>query len=160
MDNLTFEQVDAAVTYTPSTGVFTWKEGRHKPHGSIAGHDNGQGYVALSINRERCQAHRAAWLLTHGAWPDGVIDHINGNPKDNRIENLRVASMAINRQNQQRVRSDSKTGYQGVKKERNCYRAYVRLQGTQFELGRFCTPEEANAAAMAGKRIHHVGFAG
>ena len=35
-------------------------------------------------------AHRVAWALYHGAWPDKQIDHINGNTKDNRIVNLRV----------------------------------------------------------------------
>lgn len=40
--------------------------------------------------------HRLAWFLHHGSFPEETIDHINGNPKDNRLCNLRMVSISIN----------------------------------------------------------------
>ena len=160
-DQFTFEQVDGAVSYDAATGLFSWKAGNRRARaGTHAGGSAGQGYLCLSIGGVRCKAHRAAWLLTHGGWPEGVIDHINGIRSDNRLENLRAVSAATNRENQQRVRSDSSTGFLGVIKAGNRYRACIRSEGRHIYFGTFDEPEAAHAAYLAGKRIHHSGFAG
>ena len=58
-----------------------------------------QGYKNGSIFRVPLSAHRAAWAILYGEWPDH-IDHINRNRSDNRIVNLRSVTKAQNAQNQ------------------------------------------------------------
>lgn len=61
--------------------------------------DQGRGWLAGTIFRRRCKAHRAAWAIHYGAWPNGEIDHINRVRADNRIENLRVVTHIENCRN-------------------------------------------------------------
>ncbi|WP_421439940.1 HNH endonuclease signature motif containing protein [Agrobacterium tumefaciens] len=57
------------------------------------------GYFCGGIFGKRYRAHRIIWLLHYKKWPSQVIDHINGNPGDNRIVNLRDVSQAENIRN-------------------------------------------------------------
>lgn len=66
--------------------------------GKIAGRDNGSGYLKVGIDGKRFRVHRLIWKLVHGTEPR-IIDHINHNRSDNRIENLRDVSHAENMQN-------------------------------------------------------------
>lgn len=88
----------------------------------------------VRINGKAFGAHRIIWQLERGPIPDGVqIDHIDGNPLNNRLENLRLATPAINSRNKS-MRSDNKTGVVGVSLEvgAGIYRAqYVDLEGRQ-----------------------------
>lgn len=53
------------------------------------------GYLILKVKGKRLKAHRVAWLLNYGEFPEGEIDHINRDRTDNRIENLRIASRTL-----------------------------------------------------------------
>lgn len=59
-----------------------------------------KGYlqVCLTLNGKykSMTVHRLAWFLIHHAWPNGEIDHIDGNRQNNRIDNLRVVSRKEN----------------------------------------------------------------
>lgn len=57
------------------------------------------GYVIIKVKGKQFKAHRIVWLLNHGKFPIGVIDHINRCRTDNRIENLRDVSQSINNKN-------------------------------------------------------------
>lgn len=63
----------------------------YEPHevGSVAGVINEDGFVEIMIDGVEYLAHRLVWLYVHGNFPDGEIEHINGDKTDNRIQNLR-----------------------------------------------------------------------
>jgi HNH endonuclease len=67
--------------------------------------DKGRGWLAGGIFARCCRAHRAAWVIVHGEWPKGEIDHINRVRSDNRLSNLRVVSHAENCQNRSRIKA-------------------------------------------------------
>ena len=70
--------------------------------------------INISIRGTNYQVHRIIWALVYGSIGDQeMIDHIDGNPFNNRIENLRIATPAINSRNAVR-RSNNTTGYTGV----------------------------------------------
>lgn len=88
------------IRYDPDTGHLWWKVGGGRRHmDRPAGTVNPNGYVQVQINKVLYKAHRLAWFLYHGAWPDGEIDHINRVRDDNRIENLRVVDRMDNAAN-------------------------------------------------------------
>lgn len=146
--------------YDPLTGKFTWavvpKNGTRKI-GDPAGTKNPNGYVYLSVDGKHTSAHRYAWFLTHGKYPDGHIDHIDGNPSNNAISNLRDTSALVNSQNKIEPMSTNKTGYLGVyydpKKDR--YRGEIIVNKRRHRLGWFKTAEEASAAYIGAKAVLH-----
>jgi hypothetical protein len=101
--------------------------------------------------------HRAAWLYVHGKWPNGQIDHINGDRSDNRISNLRDVSHSVNQQNVHRPRRDNASGFLGVTRQKNLWTSQVTVSGKTLHLGLFKTPEEAASAYLEAKRKHHTG---
>lgn len=76
-----------------------------------------------------------------------VIDHINGNPSDNRKVNLRIATQQENAMNQ-KMRSDNSTGHKGVllNKRSGRYIAVITKNHKLTRLGTFDTVEEAGVA--------------
>lgn len=123
------------------------------PVGSIAGSLKENGYVRVSIQNRLYWAHRVVWAIHTGAWPDHEIDHINGNPSDNRIENLRLATRLQNSANRGPVagKAVGLLGVQWRKKEKKFY-SQIRENGKRRSLGFFDTAEEAHAAYMAVAR--------
>lgn len=113
------------------------------------------GYRKGQIDRITFRAHRVAWAIVHGAWPDGEIDHINGNPSDNRISNLRVVDAATNNRNLGR-RSDNQTGVSGVSFHAKSGRWHARIReaGRFKHLGSFTTKAEA----VDARRVAEVEF--
>ena len=78
---------------------------------------NNGGYVVISINGYRYLAHRLVWTYVYGDYPNGeqpYVDHINGNPSDNRITNLKVSSHASNMRNM-KMNTRNTSGIVGVR---------------------------------------------
>ena len=98
---LTQAELKQLLIYDPVTGVFINRVTRNSQAliGNEAGTNHPDGYRHMKINHKCYLAHRLAWLYVHGEWPDGQIDHINGNRKDNRIENLRLVCNKQNSEN-------------------------------------------------------------
>lgn len=153
--------------YNPGTGLFRH---RHIPEwafqtpgaakarntrfaGQPASYVGRNGYFYISVRQHRLLAHRLAWVCFYGVWPRGDLDHINGNPTDNRIANLRDVSRSENLRNQKR-RADNTSGATGVyfDKRRNGWYAKAANRGT----GCFATKEEA---ILARQRLsEEMGF--
>jgi hypothetical protein len=78
--------------------------------------------------------------------PDGVeVDHINGDRLDNRKSNLRLCNHSENGKNIS-ISKINTSGYKGVSKNGNCWRARIRVDGKLISLGYF---REKTDAAMA-----------
>lgn len=156
---LTAERLKQLVHYDPDTGVFTHIAPRKKIRvGEQAGGiDPGSGYVVLCIDRKRHYAHRLAFLYMNGKWPAQLVDHRDGNRSNNAFSNLRDAPRLINQQNMRRAACTSSSGLIGAFKKRDRWESRIRVAGTIIRLGVFGTAEEAHAAYVAAKRVHHPG---
>ncbi len=102
-------------------------------------------------------AHRLAWLYMTGAWPTGQIDHINGDPRDNRWLNLRQVNQSQNNANS-KLSSRNTTGHKGVTfhKKAKKWMAQISYRGKPMYLGLYDTMEEA-AEARRAKATHLFG---
>lgn len=154
------ERAASLLAYDTATGIFTWKVARGcAAKGSPAGAPLGNGYIGIRVDGVRYLAHRLAWLLIHGEWPKGEVDHINGSRYDNRIENLRDVPRSLNQQNQARAQASNSTGALGVSKAdaKGRFRARIFTNGKERHLGTFKTVEEASRAYVSAKRQLHPG---
>lgn len=148
------------VAYDAHTGVFRWAQRPSKGvrTGDVLGSKANNGYLRTKLAGREVLLHRLAWFMTHGAWPDGDIDHINGDKADNRIANLRVVDARTNTENQRRAMVTNRVGLLGVGRHgRNCYRATIKVDGKSIHLGSFKTPEEAHQRYVQAKRELHAG---
>lgn len=131
-------------TVDSDTGIVLWKNKPHKSRvviGTEAGTTFQTGYKKVMLLGKNYLLHRIAFFLYHGYIPE-QIDHINGNRSDNRKCNLRQANFAQNAQNR-RLTTNNKTGYKGVSKSKNRYRATISYNKKFKHLGYFDTIEEA-----------------
>jgi len=110
----------------------------------------GIGYAKGSVNGRLLLAHRVIWAIVTGEWPQGDIDHINGNRSDNRWVNLRDVSHAINLRNAS-GKSNNTSGATGVsyRTDRGKWRARVMVDGRERSLGSFDSFDAAVAARDA-----------
>jgi hypothetical protein len=111
-------------------------------------------YPASVIEGKGVLLHRLLWTLKYGSCPK-MLDHVNGNIYDCRLENLRPASRSLNMQNRRR-RSSTKLGLPmgvGIAREAKSrpYFAHIMVRGKRKHLGCFATPEEAHAVHTAMK---------
>lgn len=152
--DVTAERLREVLSYCPETGEFRWNWiGKFNRFvGKSAGCINGHGYRVILVDGRMYPAHRLAWLHVHGAFPAHQVDHINGNRSDNRIANLREATLVENVRNRLR-QSNNKSGYKGVSLKDGKWRACICLNGKNTEIGRYGSAIEAarayDAAAIA-----------
>ena len=167
--NLTQEYLKEALDYDSETGDFTWRV-RPENHfktlsamrwtnsrfsGKAAGCVSNIGYIAIKISGKSFGGQRLAWLYSHGILWDGDIDHINGDPLDNRLENLRAGSKSENQQNQKRPHGKTKSGFLGVIAQRNKFVSIITTNRVRIYLGIFNTAIEAHNAYLEAKRKLH-----
>lgn len=126
--------------------------------GTFAGSADRHGYLQIEVCGYPTKVHRVVFAMAHGRWPSCEVDHLNGNKMDNRPENLREATRAINQQNLRTAKSHNKLGVLGVTHTRKGrFRASIVIDKKSKHLGHFDTIEEAHAAYVAAKRELHAG---
>jgi len=160
---LTVERLRECLSVDPLTGALRWKVSlRHGFAGRLAGSRSSRGYVTLNVDGVRLYGHRVVFALTHGRWPEGLVDHINGDRKDNAPANLREVTNQANLQNSITPMRTNRSGFRGV-----CYcrksgkwLAYVSLNRRNHYFGLHETPEAAHRAYLRGKAEVHPGWAG
>lgn len=124
-----------------------------------AGGKRTNGYVYVTFQNRIYLLHRLIFLYHHGYLPK-ILDHIDGNPLNNKIENLRPATYAQNLANMKTPKSN-KSGVKGVcfDKERNKWVAEIKCEGVKYKLGRFDTLEEAAKVVRKKRDELHKEFA-
>jgi hypothetical protein len=136
-----------AISYDPKTGTF-FRYGIRisaKPDTGTA-----PGYLRFRIGKKLQYAHRVAWRLCYGVWPDGDLDHADRNRSNNRIANLRLATRSQNMVNSGPMRNN-RCGYRGVSRDIKAngkvrWRACSKIGGKTKMLGTFDTAEAAARA--------------
>lgn len=170
MAELSYAQVSALLKYDSETGKLFWKE---RPAELFSGGKIGDeaaakrwnkvyagkeafkyvsntGYLRGSIFGKGYIAQRVIWMLHTGEWPSKMIDHIDGNKLNNRIDNLRVVDHSGNGCNT-KMRSNNTSGVNGVywHRRRRKWAAQLSIRGNAKYLGLFESMEEAEAARQA-----------
>ncbi|HXQ39468.1 MAG TPA: HNH endonuclease, partial [Anaerolineales bacterium] len=131
--------------YNPDTGLFSRiilpRNGCKK-----VGSTSKDGYVTLVINKQRYLAHRLAFFYMTGDWPLEV-DHIDGNPNNNKWKNLRECTRSQNNQNKHTS---------GVYLHRcGKWLAQIVSEGRHYYLGLFADRDTAVARHLEAKsRLH------
>lgn len=140
---LTQIQLKELLTYNEKTGDFFWKKARNgTKKGRPAGCVGNRGYREIKVMGKLYYAARLAWLYTTGHFPINFIDHKNGNPGDNRIENLRESSASENAWNR-KIPNNSTSGFKCVTRYGKKWVARIVVNGKRIYLGRFETSIEA-----------------
>lgn len=95
------------LAYDPQSGDLTWidRPANCVKVGSKVKSKTSDGYLAVCLKGKQYKAHRVAWFLYHGEWPEDQIDHINRVKTDNRIDNLRCVSHQENQMNKTKGKS-------------------------------------------------------
>lgn len=141
--------------YDPEVGALMWqvpkKTGRpRKPSVKL--------YREILIDGVRYLEHRLVWIFHNGSIPDGMeIDHIDGNPGNNRIENLRLATTSENQRNAKAQRPGMPKGVCWDRRKEK-WKAWGCLHWKQIHLGYFEDFEGAKAAAATWRQEHHGEF--
>lgn len=176
-DNLAFDDwlaqgraLALLLRYDPQTGKLYWRERprhlfktdqswrswntRYADTEAFTARDN-NGYLRGAIFGTGFKAHRVAWAVFYGGWPEHGIDHINGDRADNRIANLRDVPQSENVKNLSRA-SHNTSGITGVHwcNTWNRWIAKIKINGKTKTLGQFKNREDAIAArAKANERF-------
>lgn len=163
---LTQELLKEYLRYDEDTGKFYWIKYRvnHVKIGSEAGSlhttkHNKNTYRRTAILGRRYFNHTLVWLYHHGYLPK-MLDHIDGNGLNNRIDNLRLCNDAQNQANIG-LKSSNKSGYKGVHwhKHHRRWCAQIRHDGKVLGLGYFDDPAEAyKVYCEAGHRLQKEYF--
>lgn len=119
--------------YDPATGKLYPATPRQGAKAGVAvGSEHRNGYLETSYKRKRMLVHRLVWAWHHGRWPTALLDHINNDKTDNRIENLREADEVDNGANAKRSKANT-TGVKGLSTAPNGrWRGTVQRNGKQY----------------------------
>jgi len=149
-----FRICDEGKVYRQSiTKIKKWKRiDNNKP--------NSKGYIQVTFKKngkvKKFQLHRIVYHLYHPSWnimntsKNNSIDHIDGIPSNNHIDNLRVVTHQENHFNKTKAK-----GYY-LHKPTGKWLAHIKLNGKLKYLGYFEHEEDARQAYVEAKLIYHV----
>lgn len=114
--------------YNTKTGLLHWAVDKQRVRkGDVAGYTTSQGYIYVQVDGKLYPSHRLVYLMFNDVdIGENHIDHIDGNKTNNRIENLRLVSPAINNRNKP-MTSRNKSGEMGVSWHKGLGRWRVQL---------------------------------
>lgn len=171
------ENVRTLLDYDPETGKFIWRQRAIRPQKYFRRTDAGwntrfagkavadrvhrHGHLQIGLFCKTYMAHIIAWMHYYGENPTEHIDHIDGNPANNRIRNLRLANQTQNMMNS-KLRRDNTSGVKGVywRNKEKKWAAQLTINKKVTPLGFFDHFEEAVVVRKVMEQIHYRGFAG
>jgi DNA-dependent RNA polymerase auxiliary subunit epsilon len=160
--DITADELRDLLHYDPETGGFTWlvANSNRAKAGARAGGFKPDGYRHIRINGKLHYEHRLVWLHVHGAMPTKFIDHIDGDPSNNRLENLREATNAQNNANKRKHR-DNTSGRKGVSWHAGGkkWHARISVNNKAIHIGYFDKLEDAAVAYQAAALKYQGDFA-
>jgi HNH endonuclease len=131
---LTAARVRELLIFDPASGELRWKarpitrshdKSWNTQHADkAAGCLQSRGYRQIHIDGRFHLAPNVVWLFVHGEWPVRGLDHINLDPADNRIANLRLATTSESAANRRRPRNNT-SGKKGVYRFRGKWHATI-----------------------------------
>ena len=151
---LTQARLKEVLHYDPETGAFTWLQcppGRARVGAQAAVNVDTNGYRRVQVEGVRYRAHRLAWLYVTGRFPAEEIDHINRDPSDNRIANLREVTRKQNNENKKYRRKENLP--RGVYRWGSKFEAAIRHSSQFIRLGVYETPNDAAHVYEAARRL-------
>lgn len=127
--------------------------------GQVAGCVCDRGYLVVRIKGKQYYQHRLVFLLFNGFVPS-MIDHMDGDKTNNRIENLREATQAQNNRNS-RKKHLSPSGVKGVtwRARDNRWQANIGVDNKLIHLGYFSDKAQATEAVNVARKKYHGEFA-
>ena len=141
-------------------GNLIFKENRRKSKaGQVAGYKDGKGYLQIRLNWDKYAIHRLIWLYHNGSFPKKLIDHIDGDKQNNKIENLREATYYENNVNSSK-QTNNTSGYKNVtwKKDKNKWQVKCNSFGKTHYGGYYDDLMDAAEQAVALRNKVHGQF--
>jgi len=144
--NITLEKVNFYFCYDGKNLLWKNTTSNRAKKGDVAGTEVGNGYRYIKIEKTYYFAHQLIFFMNNFYVPE-MVDHIDGNKRNNKLENLRPASRAQNAWNS-KLRKDNSLKVKGVTfhKQTGKYRARITFNKKVFSLGLYKTPKDAGTA--------------
>ena len=149
---ISLETLSKLMEYNPRTGSLVWISKIYRGHHAVGDqvgyiHNNENiSYYRTTVYGTRYLAHKLCVLLMTGVYPEGVVDHIDGNGLNNKWNNLRVVTNAINGRNC-KINKNNTTGHIGVNKFKDKFRVRLKHEGKEIHIGIFNNIDDAVVAA-------------
>lgn len=155
------DTLPSMLRYEPDTGRLYWLERRKGRRFDLpVGNPDtncrsGKTYLRVKVNYQTYLAHRLIWVLVHGRWPNGDIDHEDGDGTNNVLTNLREVAHVDNQKNMRRscVNVTGCTGVTWVKSDGK-WAARIYKGKSIVGLGYYDKYEDAVAARKLGEVEH------
>lgn len=154
-------EADLIYAYDADIGGLIWRAETLKGRcgkiviGKQVGGDDGHGYRMCMLLKQKFKVHQIVWLVCKREFPSMPIDHIDGNRRNNKIENLRLAT---DHQNTMNI-SSAKREFAGIRPTASGkFRTAFQYLGKKYTAGTFPTKEEARAAYIRLSRAVRCDF--
>ncbi len=158
MSQKDFKEFCKKVIWDKKSGCFRWRKGFrvHLTHlvGKPVGTYNAKSYLRIDFKGISYAGHRIIWRYHKGNWPKGTIDHIDGNTRNNRVDNLRDISLRDNCLNKKIHRDGKIPGarFRVMKYSKKPWVSEIGIGEKTYYLGLFKTKEEAHKEYLKAKK--------